>query len=307
MAASSSRRWIFSEVTRRFDSDLAAIERRLEEICEGCLSDLGSTVGETVAYGLRSPGKRLRPLLLVLGYRACGGERDSTKLACAPEIIHAYSLMHDDLPCMDDDDVRRGRPTAHKVHGTRATMVAGVAMIPLAVKVARDAADEMRLPQSIKTSMLNTLLTAAGAAGMIGGQLRDLAGERQSLSITQRETIHTAKTASLIAASLRIGGVAAEAEPERANALGQFGASIGLAFQIMDDVLDVTSTTAALGKTTGQDERLGKSSYPGLLGVEGARARAVALIKGGIETLSRRNLLTQELLQVANFMVSRTS
>jgi geranylgeranyl diphosphate synthase, type II len=290
-----------------FDEERAAIERRLDEICAGCLPELGHTIGQTITYGLKSPGKRLRPLLLILGYRACGGEGDASRLSCSPEIIHSYSLMHDDLPCMDDDEFRRGRPTTHRVHGTRTTITAGVAMIPLAVKVARDASHEMQIPASVTTSIVQVLLAAAGAAGMIGGQLRDLAGEGQSLSLEERETIHAAKTAALIAASLKMGGLAALADPEVTDALDGFGRAIGLAFQIMDDVLDVTSTTTALGKTARKDEVLRKSTYPGLLGVDAARERALGLIHRGMERLAGRDLLTQELSQVANFMVTRTS
>ncbi|MFN2635655.1 MAG: polyprenyl synthetase family protein [Gemmatimonadaceae bacterium] len=290
-----------------FHVERGAIDRRLDEICESCSRGLAPTLSQAISYGLKSPGKRLRPLLLILGYRACGGGGDATLLACAPEIIHSYSLMHDDLPCMDDDEYRRGRPTAHMVYGTHTTITAGVTMIPLAVKVACDASHQMKLPGSVTSALAHELLGAAGSAGMIGGQLRDLAGEGKSLSIEERETIHLAKTAALITASLRMGGLAALASPDALDAISTFGGAIGLAFQIMDDVLDVTSTSTVLGKTAGKDEALRKSTYPDLLGVEGARERALALISGGIGSLAKGGLLTQELSQVANFMVNRTS
>jgi geranylgeranyl pyrophosphate synthase len=294
-------------VSLRFDADREGIERRLDEICADYLSDLPVGIADAVRYGLKSPGKRLRPLLLLFAYRAGGGEEDATLLACAPEVIHAYSLVHDDLPCMDDDDMRRGRPTVHKVYGSRTAILGGVTMIPLAAKVVRDSARSMGLSRESSAKLLETLLEASGARGMIGGQLRDLAGERLSLSLEDREEIHSAKTGALIVASIMMGGIAAGAGEAQIAALERYGGAVGLAFQIMDDVLDVTSTTSALGKTIGRDAALGKSTYPALLGVEGARQRAQALIADGLDSLAQQKLLTQELSQVANFMLTRTS
>lgn len=295
------------QVSARFDLERKAMETALDLVCAQYLSGIPPAVAAAIDYAVRSPGKRLRPLLLVFAYRACGGRSDVSRLACAPEIIHAYSLVHDDLPCMDDDDMRRGRPTVHRVHGAHTAIVAGASMIPLAVTVATDAVSSLTIPGEGSREIVAALLSAAGAGGMIGGQLRDLAGEGVSLSLSDLEEIHAAKTGALIAASARIGALAAGAEPEEVATLDRYGRSIGLAFQIMDDVLDLTSTTAALGKTAGRDEALGKSTYPALLGVEGARARADALLEAALSELSRHHLLTQELREVANFMVSRTS
>jgi geranylgeranyl diphosphate synthase, type II len=284
-----------------------AIESELAEICAEHLADLDQRVVQAVEYALSTPGKRIRPLLTVSAYKACGGTGDVRRLACAVEIIHAYSLVHDDLPCMDDDDMRRGRPTVHKVHGSRTAIVAGVAMIPLAVWVAGDAAREMELSAEARSEILRTLLGAAGMSGMIGGQARDLSGEGLALPLEQREEIHRSKTGALIIASLEIGGRAAGASAERVGALRKFGGAIGLAFQIMDDVLDVTSTTSALGKTAGRDVALGKSTYPALMGVTGAKQRAERLVMEGLQALEREKMLTHELSQVANFIVTRTS
>ncbi len=291
----------------RFDADREGIERRLDEICADYLSDLPLGIADAVRYGLKSPGKRVRPLLLRYAYRAAGGKEDATLLACAPEVIHSYSLVHDDLPCMDDDDMRRGRPTVHKVYGSRTAILGGVVMIPLAAKVVRNSARSMRLSHETTARLLETLLEASGSRGMIGGQLRDLAGERLSLALEDREEIHSAKTGALIVASIMMGGLAAGAGEAQIAALERYGGAVGLAFQIMDDVLDVTSTTSALGKTIGRDAALGKSTYPALLGVEGARQRAQALIADGLDSLAEQKLLTQELSQVANFMLTRTS
>ncbi len=296
--------------TRRADpfaADRQAIELRLEEICEVYLSGFPANVSSAIQYGLKSPGKRLRPLLLLFAYRAAGGNSDATLLACAPEIIHSYSLMHDDLPCMDDDDMRRGRPTVHKIYGSRVAILGGVAMIPLAALVAGDAVRQMDLPDNTEQSIVRTLLDAGGPDGMIGGQQRDLAGEGLALPLDEREAIHSAKTGALIVGSIRMGALAARASDAAITALERYGRDVGLAFQIMDDVLDVTSTSGALGKTTGRDVALGKSTYPALLGVDGARQRAQALIADGLDCLREHGLLTQELSQVANFMVTRTS
>ncbi len=290
-----------------FEAERGDIERRLDDICSTYLPGLPSPIADAIRYGLKSPGKRLRPLLLLFAHRAAGGTGDAAMLACATEVIHAYSLMHDDLPCMDDDDMRRGRPSVHRVHGSRTAILAGVTMIPLAARVVRDSARAMMLTEERARKILDTLLEGAGASGMIGGQLRDLAGEGLSLSLEEREAIHSAKTGALIVASVQMGALAAGAGSARLAAFEQYGRSVGLAFQIMDDVLDLTSTTTVMGKTTGRDAVLGKSTYPGLLGIDGARTRAQTLIEGGLESLAEHKLLTQELSQVANFMLTRTS
>jgi geranylgeranyl diphosphate synthase type II len=290
-----------------FADDRAAIERRLDDICSGHLRSLDGALADAIGYALKSPGKRIRPLLLMFAYRGVGGPGDATMLACAPEVIHAYSLVHDDLPCMDDDDMRRGRPTVHRVYGTRTAILAGTVMIPLAARVVADGLRLLNAPSTVQREVLETLLDGAGPSGMIGGQLRDLSGEGLSLSLPERETIHAAKTGALIVASVRMGAIAAGAGDGEVGALTRYAEAVGLAFQIMDDVLDVTSTTKALGKTAGRDAALGKSTYPALLGVDGARQRARTLIDDGLESLASRGILTQELSQVANFIVTRTS
>jgi geranylgeranyl diphosphate synthase, type II len=284
-----------------------AIEAALREVCADYLAAMPSEIADAIRYALSTPGKRIRPMLALCAYRACGGRGRAHRLACAVEIIHAYSLVHDDLPCMDDDDMRRGRPTVHKLHGSHTAIVAGVTMIPLAAAVARDAGREMGLSRAVRSSVVQTLLTAAGMSGMIAGQVRDLSGEGLSLSLEQREEVHRSKTGALIVAALVMGGRAAKASPSRIDALEKFGAAIGLAFQIMDDVLDVTSTTKALGKTAGRDVALGKSTYPALMGVEPAKERAERLVADGLSALEHEKLLTHELSQVANFIVTRTS
>jgi farnesyl diphosphate synthase/geranylgeranyl diphosphate synthase type II len=258
-------------------------------------------------YTLMGEGKRLRAVLLLAAYRAAGGAGDASDLAAAVEVVHAYSLVHDDLPCMDDDDVRRGRPTVHRVYGVATATAAGLAMVPLAAQCATEAARQLGLPAEAGGTILRELMRAAGATGMIGGQLLDLEGEGLALSLAELEHIHRAKTGALVTASVRLGGIAAGADDAVLAALGQYGAAIGLAFQIADDVLDVTATTDQLGKTAGRDLALHKSTYPALLGVAGARARASALVDEACGALEGVNLLTPALEHLARYTVSRSS
>jgi geranylgeranyl diphosphate synthase type II len=263
-------------------------------------------VRSAIRYALSTEGKRFRGMLVLAAYRASGGTGNASGIAAAVEIIHSYSLVHDDLPCMDDDDMRRGRPATHRAFSVSVATAAGAAMIPLAARVAFRSAWELRLPASACCTIVKVLMQGSGAGGMIGGQLLDLAGEGRALSRQELDTIHSAKTGALIAASVRIGGVAAGLDEQRCDALDHYGRSIGLAFQIMDDVLDVTSSTDRLGKTAGRDAALGKSTYPALLGVDGAVRRAAALVEDGCHALRLQGLLTSELETLAGFIVSRS-
>ena len=285
----------------------AGVEDALGALCDRYLGVLPERVGEAVRYSIMGEGKRLRPLLLLAAYHACGGTGDAYALAASVEIVHAYSLVHDDLPCMDNDIVRRGRPTTHRLYGPRVAAVAGVAMVPLAARAAADAARSLGLPRASRQDIVRELMRASGAGGMVGGQLLDLDGEGRSLSLHELERVHSAKTGALIAASVRIGGIAAGADARQSAALERYGEAVGLAFQIADDVLDATSTTAALGKTAGRDAALGKSTYPALLGVDGAVARAARLAREGRAALDAGGLLSIELARLASFAVDRKS
>jgi len=252
-------------------------------------------------------GKRLRPQLVLAVYRAAGGTGDASLLAASVEIVHAYSLVHDDLPCMDNDSVRRGRPTLHRVFGVTVATVAGVTMVPFAARTALEGAQALGLPLEACGSIVRQLMRASGAGGMVGGQLLDLEGEGKPLSLADLERIHRAKTGALIAASVRIGATAASASGAHASALDRYGESVGLAFQIADDVLDATATSEQLGKTAGRDAALGKVTYPAVLGVDGAIARARELADEACRALEPVNLLTPELEHLARFSVSRRS
>jgi farnesyl diphosphate synthase/geranylgeranyl diphosphate synthase type II len=288
-------------------ADRAAIESALGRIADQWTMTMVPPVRDVVRYALAGEGKRLRALLLLWSYRAAGGVGDAAPLAASVEVVHAYSLVHDDLPCMDDDDVRRGRPTAHRAFDVRAATAAGLAMVPLAARAVLEGARTIELPAPAAAAILRVLMGAAGAGGMIGGQLNDLEGEGRPLSLVELERVHRGKTGALIAASARIGGLAAQAQPSRVEALASYGAAVGLAFQIADDVLDVTSTTAELGKTAGKDLIVRKSTYPALLGIDGAKERARALVSDACRALSHEGLLTPPLEELARFAVERRS
>jgi geranylgeranyl diphosphate synthase type II len=290
-----------------FVADRALVQASLQGFCDRYLDGLPPVAIEAIRYSLMGEGKRLRAILLLSAYNAAGGVGDASDLAAAVEVVHAYSLVHDDLPCMDDDDVRRGRPTVHRVYGVAEATAAALAMVPLAARCATDAGRSLKLPDAVCGLILRELMRAAGAGGMIGGQLLDLEGEGIALSLDQLERIHRAKTGALLTASVRIGGIAARADETVVEALGRYGEAIGLAFQIADDVLDVTATTDQLGKTAGRDLALRKSTYPALLGIDGAVARAHALVDEACGALQDAGLLTPALEHLARYTIARRS
>ena len=296
-----------TDAPESFARSHGAINAALEGFANRYLGALHGPVGDAIRYSLSGEGKRMRGILVLSAYEAAGGSGDAAELAAAVEVVHAYSLVHDDLPCMDDDDLRRGRPTVHRVFGVAAATAAGLAMVPLAALSAADAARGLALDDAVVRAIVAELMQASGAGGMIGGQLLDLEGEGRPLALADLEQIHRAKTGALIMAAATLGGRAARASEARLQALAHYGAAVGLAFQIADDVLDVTATSDQLGKTAGRDLELRKSTYPALLGVEGAKQRAAALVDDGCRTLEAVQLLTPALGRIARFSVERTS
>jgi geranylgeranyl pyrophosphate synthase len=249
-------------------------------------------VAGAVAHGLRGGGKRLRPVLCVAAYRACGGFSSPAAatlavydLAASLELIHAYSLMHDDLPCMDDAELRRGLPATHRVHGERATVIAGAAMIPLAALQAWYACRGLTLAETRSLAVVRELLQAAGAGGMVGGQVLDLLAEARTLRGPELDALHGRKTGALLEGALRMGGLAAGASAGVLSALHVFGQAVGLAFQITDDLLDATATAEALGKNP-SDAALRKSTYVSVHGVDEARRRALAEVTRARQALA---------------------
>ncbi len=248
-------------------------------------------IAEPIRHAVLAPGKRIRPLLVIASWEAAGGRLDALperalyRLACGPELVHAYSLIHDDLPCMDDDDLRRGRPTAHVKFGVSAAIYAGAALMPLAVRTVVDATAELGLSQELASRIIITLTAASGGGGMVGGQLLDLRAEGVAIGAAELERIHAGKTARLIAASCAIGALAAAPSEATVERLTRYGEALGLAFQSVDDILDRTGSTHRMGKTGGRDEELGKATTPSVFGLEGARSRAKRLGAEALEQL----------------------
>ena len=291
------------------EAERLRVDRALGELSAGASARAAGPLRDPIEYALSTSGKRLRPILFLLAYRASGRRADPDgtvyRLSCAVEIVHTYSLVHDDLPCMDDDDLRRGRPTVHRVYGSREAMLAGAALLPLAVEVLASESGALGLDDASRALLVRELCRAAGAEGMVGGQLRDLQGEQREVHAAELEAIHRAKTGALLTASLRLGAIAAGASEAELDALTRYGAALGLAFQIADDILDEVGDAASLGKTAGRDRELSKASYPALFGLDGARA--LARQKADEAKAALAEVDSPELLALADYVVERRS
>ncbi len=263
------------------------------------------TIHKAMRYSMFAGGKRLRPVLCLAAAEACGGSvADALPLACAVECIHTYSLIHDDLPCMDDDDFRRGRPTSHKVFGEGVAVLAGDALLTVAFEMVAKARAGRRYSHG---AMVRELAGASGSLNLIAGQVADLEGEGNHLGLADLRFIHERKTAALIRASLRLGGMSANAPAAKLKALSEFGLALGLAFQIIDDILDVTQTSEHLGKSAGKDVRSQKSTYPALLGLGGAQKEAdrwTGRALGALKAFGRRG---ETLRAIAEHLLVRTN
>jgi geranylgeranyl pyrophosphate synthase len=282
------------------------IDVALRAFLEEELPALHPEIVAPIRYAVLGPGKRVRPLLLLAAYRAAGGRSTAVEqLACSVELVHAYSLVHDDLPCMDDDVLRRGRPTVHVRFGVRAAVLAGASLMPLAILAIVRAAAAMELPEMATRRLVEILTGASGARGMVGGQLLDLRAEGRAVERSELERIHTGKTARLIAASVSMGGVAAGASEEHAARLDRFGLKLGLAFQAIDDILDLRGTTSELGKVSGRDEVLRKATYPALFGVAEAERISRQLVDSAARELEGLDP-SGELRAMAAYIVGRS-
>jgi geranylgeranyl pyrophosphate synthase len=283
------------------------VERALERALMAVGPRLPVDVASAVRHGVTTGGKRLRPILCATAYRACGGEAEPARvydLAVSLELIHAYSLVHDDLPCMDDAELRRGAPTTHRVHGEDAAVMAGAALIPAAALQSLTASRALGCSPEVSLRVTRALLEASGAGGMVGGQWLDLLGERQALTGPELDRLHGRKTGALLASALVMGGLAAEAAEPVVDALRVYGTAIGLAFQIADDVLDATSSAEILGKNP-SDTALDKSTYVSLHGLEAARERAVQVVASALEALDGAGLEAPALRGLAHYVVER--
>ncbi len=291
-----------------FDSwmaaELAAVEAKLDQLV---VADTPAGLGEVMRYGVLDGGKRLRPLLALAAAAAVHGRREAAlRAACAAELIHAYSLVHDDMPCMDNDVLRRGKATVHVEYGEARAMLAGDAMQALAFEVLAPE-DEDIIPAALQARLCRLLAQAAGVQGMAGGQAIDLASVGQPLSETQLQDMHRRKTGALLQGAVLMGAACGNPSATAWAALADYGAAIGLAFQVVDDILDVTQASATLGKTAGKDADHDKPTYVSALGLEGARARARDLHHRAIDALQGSGLgdAALRLTQLADRIVER--
>jgi geranylgeranyl diphosphate synthase, type II len=263
------------------------------------------TIHKAMRYSVFAGGKRLRPVLVIAGAEAVGGRMDDVMpTACALEMIHTYSLIHDDLPAMDNDDFRRGRPTSHKVFGEAMAILAGDGLLTLAFRLI---AENWRpaMDARVLRDVLVDVSDAAGTDGMVGGQVADLEAEGRRVSPDMLEYIHLHKTAALIRTSIRVGARLSGARDEQLRALTVAGGDLGLAFQIVDDILDVTGTTEQLGKTAGKDQAQQKATYPAIHGIEASQAQAGRLVGEALHALAPLGPPAEPLRALARFILER--
>ncbi len=262
-----------------------------------------ATIHKAMRYSLFAGGKRLRPILCLAACEACGGlAKDALPLACALECIHTYSLIHDDLPSMDNDDFRRGRPTCHKVFGEGIAVLAGDALLTIAFEIAAQAKG---WPRYELRAIFREISVAAGSTKLIAGQVADLEGEGKAIQRAQLRYIHENKTAALLATAVRLGGMSANATPKQLKALTDFGYALGLAFQVIDDILDVTQTSEKLGKSAGKDAAAHKATYPAVLGLEKSRGEAARLTRQAHEALYSLGQNGATLGAIAGYLLER--
>ncbi len=261
------------------------------------------TIHAAMRYSVFAGGKRLRPVLCLAAAEACGGEiSDALAPACAVELMHTYSLVHDDLPAMDDDDLRRGRPTCHKVYGEGMAVLCGDALLTESfIVLAKTPAAKRYGAREYITELAET----GGSRKLIGGQVMDLEGEGKKLTKRDLVRIHEAKTAALLTTSLRLGGMTANASTAKLEALTKFGRALGLAFQVIDDILDVTQSTEVLGKTAGKDAAVEKSTYPSILGLDASRKEAARLTKAAMDALKPFGKKGVRLREIAAHLLQR--
>jgi geranylgeranyl diphosphate synthase type II len=260
-----------------------------------------------VHYSVFSGGKRIRPILCLAALEACGGDiATGMPTACALELIHTYSLIHDDLPAMDNDDFRRGKPTCHKVFGEAIAILAGDALLTEAF-VLLSQAQKVRFPAERRLAVIQEIAHAAGMAGMVGGQALDMLAETVEPDFTGLEQIHRRKTGALIEAAVKTGAILAGAGEEKIQAVCRYGTHVGLAFQIADDILNVEGDSALMGKNTGSDATRGKVTYPALLGLEQAKARLAEAVEAAIEAIAAFDSRALPLRVIARFIMERKS
>ncbi|MEO1844026.1 MAG: polyprenyl synthetase family protein [Akkermansiaceae bacterium] len=262
-----------------------------------------ATVHKAMRHSIFAGGKRLRPILCLAATEACGGDPgNALRPACAVEVVHTYSLVHDDLPCMDDDDLRRGQPTTHVIFGEGVAVLAGDGLLTEAFAIIA------QTPECLKHKARDYVIELAHGADsrrLIGGQIMDLEAEGKSLTKAQLVRVHEAKTAALLTSSLRLGAMVANASPAKLGALTDFGRNLGLAFQIIDDILDVTQPTEKLGKTAGKDAAAEKATYPAIMGLATSVKEAQRLTTRALNALKPFGPKAHRLDQIAHYLLDR--
>ena len=289
-------------------------QQRLEQIVSTVGSAIEDYIGRdrnsherlkvAMLYSIRAKGKRFRPIMVTLAAEACGGDGgDQTALpaAVAIELMHTYSLIHDDLPAMDDDDLRRGMPTNHKVFGQAVAILAGDAILTYAMGIPAMYAKNDHIARQLTIE----LAQAGGAAGMIGGQIADLLAAQTARTLENVEFIHKYKTAVMFRAAGRMGAISAQADRQTIDMLGEYGLKVGLAYQIVDDLLDVTASTQELGKQTQKDEKAGKLTYPSVVGITAAAERVETLCKEAIQTIAPLGDAAEQLIKLVRLTANR--
>jgi farnesyl diphosphate synthase len=286
---------------------LLRVEQALEQWVP---NDAPADLGPAMRYAVLDGGKRLRPLLVLASLQACTQRpaawmnEAGMRAACAIELIHAYSLVHDDMPCMDNDVLRRGKPTVHVKYGEAGALLAGDALQTLAFELLTPSDSD--IPAQVQAGLCGLLARGAGHAGMAGGQAIDLASVGDQLTLEQLQRMHRCKTGALLETSVVMGAVAAQANADTTQALLSYGQALGVAFQVVDDILDVTADTAVLGKTAGKDADNDKPTYVSLLGLQGAQQEAARLAVQAQQALARSGLTDTRVLQsLANWVLQR--
>jgi|TARA_B100000959_G_scaffold277610_1_gene334501 geranylgeranyl diphosphate synthase type II len=263
------------------------------------------SIHQAMRYSLFAGGKRVRPILTLAAAEACNGSRaNAMPLACAMECIHTYSLIHDDLPSMDDDDFRRGQPTSHKVFGEGIAILAGDALLTQAIEIATHAKGRSRYSH---VDLIREITNAAGSLNLIAGQVADLEAAGKKVTLSQLRYIHKRKTSALLMCSVRLGGMSANCTTNQLKALTSFGNHVGLAFQVIDDILDVTRNTEQLGKTAGKDEKASKATYPAIVGLKKSRAIADQLTDKSFAALKPFRGRAKALEAIARSLLKRES
>jgi geranylgeranyl diphosphate synthase type II len=299
-----------------FETNRYLINQKLEHLLREC-SQTGRLSGgrpggqtgrltDAVRYSLLGGGKRIRPILCIAAAEAVGGSiNDVLTTACALEMIHAYSLIHDDLPAMDDDDMRRGKPTSHIAFDEATAILAGDALLTLAFQVLSSNPDRPGLSSQKRLEVIHIISRSAGCAGMVEGQMRDIASEGRELSLNQLKEMHALKTGAMIECSVLVGALMGNGSQDQIQHLEKYAKNIGIAFQVVDDILDIEGDPAVLGKTVGQDVFREKNTYPALMGVNQSKAFANKLVDNALQSLEHFDIESDPLRSIALYIIQR--